>query len=215
MLDKFGIKGLNRGSIYSAAGNDHLTVIHTHVSAPLTGDAVLYLKETPCEVLFLFGSCGLINNGTDDLSIGSLVTPDESVAMESFSALLNTNLDTDETFLKSRPDNDLIKHLNAINGNLLPALKCATMGSVLLEKKFHNFFINNKIKLADMESASFFAAANHIKKPAAALFFISDIIGKENYPALTPFENMEILLPAMEKGINIINTKEYQGFKPA
>ncbi len=54
----------------------------------LTGDAVLYLSETPCRKIYFLGTCGLLQR-TPGLKIGSIVSPSRCYAQESFTSLLS------------------------------------------------------------------------------------------------------------------------------
>ena len=59
LLKDFGIKNFSKGKLYSTGNSELLTLICTGMGAALTGDAVLYLNNTSCKNIILFGSCGL------------------------------------------------------------------------------------------------------------------------------------------------------------
>ena len=88
MLYGLGIEKLARGRLYTSGNNSSFTIIHTGVGAGLLGDAALYLKNTDCQNIIAFGSCGLVDE-VDDLNIGSLVTPSLSYSLESFTEMLS------------------------------------------------------------------------------------------------------------------------------
>jgi len=87
MLDALKIKNLSKGTPYSCASSENFTLIHSRVGAPFSGDCVLHLKNTACENVILFGSCGLVEK-TNLFNVGSIVTPTTGYSFESFSSLL-------------------------------------------------------------------------------------------------------------------------------
>ena len=74
VLSLFEIKGLSRGKIYSSGNAENFTLINTGISALFAGDAALYLANTGCKNIILFGSCGLVRS-SGNMTIGSLVAP--------------------------------------------------------------------------------------------------------------------------------------------
>ena len=117
MLDAFGVAKICRGKLYQAGQGDGFTLVVTGVGAGFVGDAVLYLKETGCEQVFLFGSCGLVKE-TKGLSIGSLVSVVKASAFEGFSRLLLGKEKQPDIFY---PDQGLAGKLD------LPQVHCATV----------------------------------------------------------------------------------------
>lgn len=174
-LNKFGVKNLSRGRIYSSGCADNFTLINTGMSAAFTGDAVIYLSETKCKNIILFGSCGLVKHSAG-LDIGSLVMPVESYSMESFSGLLLK----DKVFKTFYPDKALTESFLKTYANVRK-VNCATLGSLKLEEENIALFAEKKIDVLDMECSSLFSAAENKHLKAMALFYISDILDKKPF----------------------------------
>lgn len=184
ILKEFGIKALSKGRLYSSGNSGTFTIICTGVGAGFVGDAVLYLKETGCENVILFGSCGLVNKDSV-LSVGSLVSPVKCYASESFSEML---LNRDKGHELFHPDKDLLGRLIETGKNdNLSRVTCATLSSLKLEEEMTDFFMAKGIDVVDMECSAFFSAAGYTGIRAASLFFVSDVINhKPFYMDLEP-----------------------------
>jgi len=175
ILSGFNIKNIPRGKLYGAANMDNCTLIHTGIGPAFTGDAVLYLKDTPCKNVILFGSCGLVNEKSD-MSIGSLVSPSVCYSQGSFTDML---LKAEKKQRAFYPDKKLFE--NFFNFNETAGLKkaaCSTIASLKLEEDMVDFFIENRIDVVDMECSAFFSSADFSSLKATALFYISDVIKK-------------------------------------
>lgn len=179
MLEAFKVNDLTKGSPYSCANSQNFTLIKTNVGAPFVGDAVLNLKDTYCNNIILFGSCGLVNK-TENLEIGSLLAPNKAIELESFSQLLSCKINK---YSFSEANSGLVEKLISIPDANIQQVQCASVGSILLEKEYKEFFLENNISALDMECSAFFNAAKHIDIKAAALFYAADILGTNN-----PFE---------------------------
>jgi purine-nucleoside phosphorylase len=191
LLEGFGIPQLLKGSPYSSFSRPGLTVIHSYMGTTFTGDAVLYLKDTPCENLILFGSCGLVQK-TPALDIGSLVSPSQVVVMESFSSLLKHQYHCPRLDL-AKPNSLLLSRLKKLKPDAFQVVTGATFGSLALEDSYHDRFIKRKIEIVEMEASAFFLAAQRIKKHAAALFYVTDILGETNpYPQSLLHEDQRV-----------------------
>jgi len=190
LLNGLNIQKIFKANLYASGNNDQVTLIHTLVGSSFVGDAVLQLADTNCQNFILFGSCGLVRK-TSKLDLGTLVTPSESVAMESFSDLLSGK---NNRFSSSHADkNFLNKFLHYLRQENIFSLRCASMGSLSLEKKFKTYFLKNNIEVLDMESSAFFLAAKHINKKALALFYVTDILQeKPLFTALSPDEKVSV-----------------------
>ncbi|MFH1782442.1 MAG: hypothetical protein ABH848_02375 [Candidatus Omnitrophota bacterium] len=174
MLKELEIKKLEIGKLYSSGENDLFTVIHTGLGVSLLGDAVLYLKETKCENIILFGSCGLVKK-MKDINIGSLVSPDKCYSLESFSEMLLNEQKKD--FSVFYPDKDLLSSL-LNKGPHIKEVTCATVSSLKLEETYIDIFNKNGIEALDMECSALFSAASAAGIKATALFYVTDIIKK-------------------------------------
>jgi nucleoside phosphorylase len=200
MLECFKIKPLKKGLLYASINNQFFTLIHTRTSAPLTGDAVLYLDQTLCENIILFGSSGLIKDDSG-LKIGSLVAPSKSYCLESFTRMLLEKNNCEVLY----PDKNLFQKLIASDKKkkVSPVI-CGSVGSLKLEENYKDFFNQKKIEVVDMEAAAFFSAAKHINRPAIAVFFISDIINKKPFYKDLNRSEATCLSRGVESGVNII-----------
>ena len=174
-LKEFGVKNLSRGKIYSSGNTPSFTLINTGVGSGFTGDAALYLSKTNCKNIILLGSCGLVTS-SGGLNIGSLVTPAECYAMESFTDMLLKY----HTFKTFYPDTPLLESFLNYNKNV-QKVNCATLGSLKLEEEYTCLFAEKSIQVVDMECSGFFSATAQKQIKAMALFYISDIINEKPF----------------------------------
>lgn len=196
MLNALGIKELCRGKLYSSGQGQGFTVILTGLGAGLAGDAVLYLKETACRNIILFGSCGLVE-AKKGLMIGSLVSPLLSYSLESFSDML---MDKEKNWEQFSADIGLMeKFLEASGENNIKKVRCATLGSLKLEEDLVNRFTEKEICVVDMECSSIFSAAGYMKKKAMALFYVTDIINKKPFYAEPDIEDKARISSSMKR----------------
>ena len=199
ILAEFGIKEFSRGKLFSAGSNSKVTVIHTGMGPAFTGDAVLYLKDSGCLNVILFGSCGLVQD-REGLCVGKLVCPSESYANESFTDLLLSRR------IRKKPfgaDKGLLKALlHAGKEAQVEEVTAATMASLKLEEDMRGSLIKEKIDVVDMESSAFFAAAHHAGLRAAALFYVSDSIGTIPFYALCGQE--DYIRAAIRKSVAVL-----------
>lgn len=174
ILSALGVKKILRGKLYSVGQGENFSLIHTAIGPAFCGDAVLYLKETKVKNLILFGSCGLVK-AIGDLNIGSLVSPYKTYCLESFSELL----DGTPNFKVQYADKDLLADCLQFSKEQVKQVICATVGSLKLEEE--NESIRSFAEVVDMECSAFFSAANHIKRKAIAIFYISDIVNHKPF----------------------------------
>lgn len=194
-LEDFGIKNLSRGKIYSSGNAKHFTLVNTGIGASFTGDAALYISQTNCKNLILFGSCGLVKP-CENLDIGSLVSPIECYSMESFSDLLLKN----HTFKAFYPDEAMVGSFLKTNKSV-KEVSCATLGSLKLEEDYLSLFSEKNIQVVDMECSSFFSAAIQKNLKAMALFYISDIINEKPFYRPLIDKDRVRLLSSIKEGI--------------
>ena len=137
----------------------------------LAGDAVLYLKNTACKNIFLFGSCG----GCGDVESGDLMMIDKAYNFESFSKMLSFDANPEFSassqeltaeFYKKNPYEDLIK------------TNSACVSSLMLEASYIGWFKENGVCAIDMESSVVFSAAKKIGAQAACFMYAADHIEK-------------------------------------
>ena len=197
-LEAFGVKKLSRGKIYSSGNSRHFTLIATGIGAGFTGDSALYLGDTGCKNLILFGSCGLVR-ADKNLDIGSLVAPVKCYAMESFTDMLLKNNCLGVFY----PDPGLVDKFLA-GKNEFQKVTCATLGSLKLEEENLGLLKEKDIQAVDMECSSFFSAAKHKHLNAMALFYVSDIINKKPFYSSLSREDETRLSFSIQSGIKSI-----------
>jgi len=202
ILKKLKIKKLYRGKLFAAASTPKLSIVVSGLGPALTGDAVLYLKDSPCRNIILFGSCGLVKE-KPGLSIGSLVTPAKSHSYESFSQFL---LEKNQKPKASYPEKKLFRHLLVCGkDHRLKEVTCATVSSLKLEEKMRRDFISAKVDVVDMESSAFFSACGFSALKGAAVFYVSDIIKvKPFYRHLDSLSRIK-LAQAIEKAVDLLS----------
>ncbi|MBI4650007.1 hypothetical protein HY745_01695 [Candidatus Desantisbacteria bacterium] len=190
ILEYFKIEEFIKGKLYGAGNGKNFTLIHTGVGAGFVGDTVLYLKNTLCKNIILFGSCGLVQK-KDCLDIGSIVIPVKCYSNESFTDMLLNN-DNKNKFLLY-PDEKLVDNL-LIEGERIGITKavCSTVSSLKLEEDRHNLIIKKEINILDMECSAFFSALNYTGLKGAALFYVSDII--KSLPFYNPNDSQKTVI---------------------
>ena len=173
ILGEFGIKELSRGRLYSSGNGDSCTVINTRMGGVFTGDAVLYLSETPCREIYFLGTCGLLQI-IPGLNIGSIVSPSHCYAQESFTSLL---LEPTVSGILTTPDSILLRSLINYSGvENIKEVICISAGSLKIQPDKIGEWKEKGIQAVDLESAAFFSAAGYMGLSAAALMVVSDII---------------------------------------
>lgn len=177
-LGQFGVRQFSKGRLYGSGNSDSFTLIHTGVGPSLLGDAVLYLAETRCKTIILFGSCGLVKQERD-MTIGSLVIPESSYSLESFSDMLLKKKTNRRVY---HPDKSLVRNFLMTNKKrMIKKTVCASIGSLKLEEDYIDIFEQKNIQIVDMECSALFAASKYIGKRAMALFYITDIVNKKPF----------------------------------
>lgn len=200
MLREFGIERLSKGLLYSSGDNGSFNVIHTGIGPTPMGDAVLYLEETLCENLVMFGACGAARE-TKDLSIGNMVTIEKALSQDSFTNTLLKNNILGEFY----PDKTLYnKTLSGSGKRDLKKAECLSIGSLKLEGEYLKYINNKSIDVLDMEAAPFFAACSKTGKKSLSFLFITDILGKFPYYMPIKKENRELLQDIISKSASLL-----------
>lgn len=198
LLVAFGVDELVRGKIYGCAQGKDFTLIHARIGVCFVGDLVLYLKETSCRQVFLFGSCGSV--GT--LDIGRLVIPTKCFARESFSALL---YDEDRPWPIFYPDSYLRESFKNSTKNFpYDNVTCMTLSSLKFEQGLMQHFRDLNISVVDMECSAFFAAASKVGLPAMGLFYVSDVLEKKPFYADLTESDKQAMKAGMITGIKVL-----------
>ncbi|MDR2395094.1 MAG: hypothetical protein LBD57_00490 [Endomicrobium sp.] len=130
---------------------------------------MLRLKDSPCENIFVFGSCG----GYSQVTYGDLVIIDTAYNLESFSDMLNFKKQV--KYYRSSADLLYFFHKKNIYEQLT-LTNSACVSSLYLEPKFLDWFSKREIYAIDMESSIILSASNSIKRKAICLMYVSDIV---------------------------------------
>ena len=181
----------DKGTIYSCGSNDIFTVIRTGMGTAFLGDAVLYLRDTPCETIIMFGSCGATGS-KNNLNLGNLTIVKKAWVQDSFINMLAMKK-PQETYC---PNKKLETAIHCFNKTI--KANCLTVSSLKLEESILELLPENTIDIIDMECGVFYAAANHIKKRAVALLAVTDILGQYPYYASLTAENKSSLKRIMK-----------------
>jgi len=171
-IDLFS-KDIKKGLFVKTANIENCSVIALKNNF-LAGDAVLYLKETQCENIMLFGSCG----GCANIEIGDLVLIEKAYNFESFSDMIAGNRHQ-TSFEASKEIFDEFYRQNMDEKIIRTNSGCCS--SLILEKKFVGFFKENNISALDMESSIIFCAAQEIGVKFGAAMYVSDHIENKSW----------------------------------
>ena len=199
-LREFKIGRLARGKLYGAGNSRDFTLIHSGLGPALIGDVLLYLRDTGCKNVILFGSCGLLaqNNG---LGIGSLVSPIKAYSLESFSRMLSDQDIASDVYY---PDKKLLEDWSSAAGTAITQITCATVSSLKLEEERKGAWLKQGIEAVDMECSAFFAAASHCGFSSIALFYVTDIIGVKPFYQEIGLKDKEKILLARKKSADFL-----------
>lgn len=201
ILSELKISNFKSGKLYGCGDNDDFTLIHTGIGAGFTGDAVLYLKESLCENVILFGSCGLVK-ARNGLSIGSIVSPAKCYANESFTELL---LEKDiESKVYCAHDKFFADFLANGEKSGLKKVNCSTLASLKLEERMVDLFIEKGIDVVDMECSAFFSAAAFSGLNAIACFYVSDIIKEKPFYLSLDADSKSALSSAIKNAADLV-----------
>lgn len=172
------------GKPYACFQHEKFTLIETRIGPLFTGDAVLNLKNSPCEKILFIGACGSLDKIR--CPIGSIVSPTACYAVESFTQMLNKKILFE----------DLIPALSGTSMSCSPNIEpvqCASIGSIMLEDKYKQHFLDQHIDVLDMECASVFAASGSINLSASAFLYVTDIIGETSPYEISDPEIMQAI----------------------
>lgn len=201
VLGCLGIKELSRGKLYGSGNSEFFTVIHTGLGPALLGDAVLYLSQTQCQNIILFGSCGLVEE-KKGLKVGSLVTPSVCYSLEAFSEMLLKDKKDWKAFY---PDKNLFENFsNTKKPQDIKKVICMTLGSLKLEEDYLQQFKKRGVQTVDMECSALFSAAAYIGRKAMAFFYITDIVNKKPFYVDLSAEDEKALSSSIKSGVHIL-----------
>ncbi|MCK5595622.1 hypothetical protein KAI19_05535 [bacterium] len=200
MMKDFGIKQFSKGRLYGTGNSELFTLIQTGMGSALAGDAVLYLNDTSCKNIILFGSCGLTES-TKDIKLGSLITSSKCHSMESFTEILSG---CDRNRSVSYPDKDLLDGFLKINREHVKKAACASVGSLVMEERNIDLFRTKGIRIVDMECSAVFSASKHIGCKAISLFYVSDILIEKPFYIKLNKKEEEIINSSTKNAVRIL-----------
>ena len=174
LFEKLGKPKRNNLFFAKIMNYSNVTVISTKNNF-LVGDIVLCLKNSACENVILFGSCG----GVGDVKIADKLIVKKAFNFESFSEMLEMKRNPDSYY----PSTILLDNFLSKTKQNIIQVKCVTSNSIVLQRTYKDWFDKNKINAVDMECSSVFSAASAINKKAIALFYVTDHISEAS-----PFE---------------------------
>ena len=169
LFNAFGEKIETKGFFSKVQNYARASVICTKNNL-LIGDCILLLKDTACENIFLFGSCG----GTGLTRIGDIVLIKKTFNYESFSEMLEMKRTPDSYYPSHSLLNEFLASLNETDSALVKQVYGAATSSLLLEKNYMDWFEKNRVMAIDMESSAVFAAANYVNRKALCLMYVAD-----------------------------------------
>lgn len=156
-------KTSSTGIFFKIDNSNHETVISIKNNF-FIADCVLLLKETPCENIFLFGPCGILA----PFKIGDKLIIEKAFNFESASAFLDFPSDAKAYY----PCKTLFKKFSSFSR--LKTSACATVNSLLLEKRHIPKLKELQISSLDMETSIVFSCAEKIGKSAIAVLYATD-----------------------------------------
>lgn len=172
LLSYLGVTKIFKGQFFSCGTGTKITLICSRIGAPFVGDSVLYLKNSKCKNIIFVGSCGILNKKSV-IKKGSIVVPDISFNLESFSDLLLRN---NKKLNSSKPSSDFLSQIINLCDFKLNKVRCASFGSIALENQYVDFLNENLIDVVDMETSAFFAASKYINIKSVAVLYATDFI---------------------------------------
>ncbi len=196
----FKLDKICKGKPYTTAQHSNFTFIHSGIGATFVGDAILHLKETPCQNIFFLGACGILPT-IKNLNIADLVLVKETLAIESFSQVLESNFQDIKTYQSDESlNNNFLKNHNPI----VTPVTNASFGSLLLEEDNLPLFEKHNIQTVDMECSAFLSASQKIKRRALALLFITDIIINKPFHRTMTSSEQTLINNSMKKAIDYL-----------
>ncbi len=195
-----GIGRLSKGLLYGAAHTDLFTVIHTRIGSAFLGDAVLYLEETGCRNVVLFGACGSAG-GSGAASVGDLICPFGCGDAGNFARMLTKPSAPWSIFYADKEIHG--SFMETARGRGVLDARCLSVGSLKIEETLLGFLREKGAKVFDMECASLFAAARFIRRSPLALLYVTDIVGEKPFYDIAVPERAAIT-SSVKKGLQLL-----------
>jgi len=175
-----------KGKIYTTFSGERVTLICSPMGAAFCGDAVLWLKDTPCQRVIFVGSCGSLKS-PEELPLGSIVLPEECYDLESFSSLLSGVQWKDA----HTPDQELLNTLSSIK--TFPSVTSATLGSLAQEQRIFPQLQDKGIEVVDMECSAVYAAGKASGIKTTSLLFVTDYLKGKTFFETKTVQEKEII----------------------
>ena len=211
LLRALKIPRLKKGTLYACGQNDELSFIHTRIGPTFLGDAVLYLKKTPCRDLVLLGACGAVS-AEHGIDLGTLLIPSGCYAIDSF-AEAASGINRDVPFYKS--DAVLTEALILQAGSDgQPVKASASFASFYLETQYCDYFLKKEIAVVDLETAALFQTAALTGKRAAAVLYVTDMLNVHHpFRAWSSEEKARLRNAAQKAAKAVLQTARQQSLK--
>lgn len=195
-----------KGFLFEVSTHKTFSVVTTGVGAPFVGDAVMYLKETPCRRLYFIGSCAALA----PYDVGDIIVAQKALACESFSHIIQKNIkkslfiaashSLSEKFLKfclAAGDKGNVK-------TMPKAASIASLGSLSQQEFLLDYLRQQKIGGVDMEVSAFLSAANTIGVPSLAVTYATDTVGEKLFYRTISDDERTAITTARQKTITLV-----------
>jgi len=183
-----------KGKIYTTFSGERITLICSPMGAAFCGDAVLWLKDTPCQRLIFVGSCGSLKS-PDEFPLGSIVLPEECYDLESFSSLLKEIEWKDA----HNPDKELLASLPSVQ-----TVRSTTLGSLVQEQRIFPQLLDKGIEVVDMECSAVYSAGKSAGIKTLSLLFVSDYLKGKTFFNPKTAQEKEIIKSSLHQIAEII-----------
>ena len=170
LFSDLGIIGGYQGRFFKTVLTRSATILVSRLNF-LVGDCILALQKTPCQFVYLFGSCG----STGDLSVGDIGLVEKAYCLESVTEMLSSRVSPQVVL----PDRMLTEAVRKDTG--LRPMRVATVNSLLLEKAYVPVFSKLAVSCVDMECSIVLSASAYAHKKAAALLYVTDKVSAKPF----------------------------------
>ena len=173
----FGPSGRNSSGMLAAVSESECGTLISLKSRWVAGDAVLLLKDTPCENVALFGSCGSLEGPPPGKVLVS-----GAFNLESFTGFLRDPAPGCIEYVEPPGEltGDFGRYCRDKDGDIIEG-KCATVSSLMLEYEKLPALSALGAGYVDMEASMVFSAAEYACKSALGLFYVSDSPGRVDF----------------------------------
>lgn len=170
-----------KGFLFETLTQDQFSVVKTGVGASFVGDAIMYLRQTPCTRLYFIGSCASL----PPYDVGDIIVTGKALAGESFSDVLQKNTNACSFVVaENNLSDDFFEFYHTTkegkyHTQQVQVASIATLGSLSLQSALFDSLEQQGIGGVDMEVSAFFSAANKVEAPCLAVLYVTDTIAKK------------------------------------